>query len=486
MQISSSPQSKKLAHQSNRNDGIRTVPRNRKLQEIKADHFQLEFKLPLSETDMLSSTCDIEYPSNRKTTSGMFHISQHFVCFCSKVPGLYKFVLSLNEVALVEADDIHTLSIWMSNLEKPIQFRNITDANNLATKLNDMSKQLNSHRNILFKSDYNDNIENQGYLLLNINKSKHLKSKATSKCLQEIEAKKHSKWKDHFAVYRRSSCFYHVYDLYDLVLDGNPDSLRGHIWMITSGALNEKMADPDAYNIACRLARTSISDEVGDEIERDLHRSLPEHPAFKCSEGISSLRNVLTAYAVCNPSIGYCQAMNIVSSVILLYCNECDAFFLLKTICERYLPGYYDEDVSGAMIDQAVFTMIANKLLPEVSSCLGDMIGCLGVGWFLTIFLNSMSFETAVHVLDIFFVDGIKVLFQLGLTILQTLLNKIQMSNEPTEGLKITNDFTQTITSDGDNSIKALLTESYLHFGDKISNQMIDEFRKKVTKTVVD
>lgn len=98
-----------------------------------------------------------------------------------------------------------------------------------------------------------------------------------------------------------------------LVAMGIPESLRGRLWLLFSDAVTDLASHPGYY---AHLVEESMGKccLVTEEIERDLHRSLPEHPAFQNETGIAALRRVLTAYAHRNPKIGYCQVRCVLRS----------------------------------------------------------------------------------------------------------------------------------------------------------------------------
>ncbi|KAK1903661.1 TBC1 domain family member 9 [Dissostichus eleginoides] len=140
----------------------------------------------------------------------------------------------------------------------------------------------------------------------------------------------------------------------------------------------------------------SVVSVVTEEIERDLHRSMPEHRAFQNQTGISALRRVLTAYAHRNPGIGGAGFLAAGGSV------------------ERMLPDYYNTRVTGALVDQGVFEELTRAFLPPLYEHMRDLgvISTISLSWFLTLFLSVMPFDSAVLLVDCFFYEGIKVTFQ--------------------------------------------------------------------------
>lgn len=106
--------------------------------------------------------------------------------------------------------------------------------------------------------------------------------------------------------------------------------------------------------------------------------------------------------------------MNIVASVLLIYCSEEAAFWQLCNVCELLLPDYYDRRVVGALVDQGLLEELAAEYLPTLYNKLRDLglIRVISLSWFLTIFLSVMPTSSAVDIMDCFFYDGAKVIFQ--------------------------------------------------------------------------
>ncbi|CAJ0548090.1 Ff.00g048440.m01.CDS01 [Fusarium sp. VM40] len=206
-----------------------------------------------------------------------------------------------------------------------------------------------------------------------------------------------------------------------LIRVGLPNRLRGEIWELTSGSIYLRLENPALFTDT--LAKFEGQESLAiDEIEKDLNRSLPEYPGFQSEDGINRLRRVLTAYSWVNADVGYCQAMNIVVAALLIYMSESQAFFLLSTLCDRLAPGYYSTTMYGTLLDQKVFESLVERTMPILWDHLvkSDVqLSVVSLPWFLSLYINSMPLVFAFRVLDVFFVEGPKVLFQVGLAILR-------------------------------------------------------------------
>jgi hypothetical protein len=228
-------------------------------------------------------------------------------------------------------------------------------------------------------------------------------------------------WKEYLRENGRNACLVRQPTYHKLIRVGLPNRLRGEVWEITCGAFYLRLQNPDLYTET--LAKHSGKPSLAiDEIEKDLNRSLPEYPAYQSEEGIGRLRRVLTAYSWTNEEVGYCQAMNIVVAALLIYVSEVQAFFLLNILCDRLVPGYYSTTMYGTLLDQRVFESLVEKTMPILWEHLQKadvQLSVVSLPWFLSLYINSMPLIFAFRVLDVFFLEGPKVLFQIGLAILR-------------------------------------------------------------------
>ncbi|KAI2698875.1 hypothetical protein CBS147317_7048 [Penicillium roqueforti] len=228
-------------------------------------------------------------------------------------------------------------------------------------------------------------------------------------------------WGEYFRENGRNATLVRQPTFHKLIRVGLPNRLRGEIWELTSGSLFLRLQSPKLYQQT--LAKFEGQESLAiDEIEKDLNRSLPEYPGFQSEEGIGRLRRVLTAYSWIDPEIGYCQAMNIVVAALLIYMSEAQAFFLLSVLCDRLLPGYYSTTMYGTLLDQKVFESLVEKTMPVLWDHLTKsdvQLSVVSLPWFLSLYINSMPLVFAFRVLDVFFLEGPKVLFQVGLAILR-------------------------------------------------------------------
>lgn len=222
-----------------------------------------------------------------------------------------------------------------------------------------------------------------------------------------------------------------------LVRVGLPNRLRGEVWELCCGSMYLRLENAGLYHrlLDENKGKGSLAIE---EIEKDLNRSLPEYAAYQSPEGIERLRNVLTAYSWKNPEVGYCQAMNIVTAALLIYMSEEQAFWCLHMLCDRMVPGYYSKTMYGTLLDQRVFESLVQDTMPmlwEHITKYDIQLSVVSLPWFLSLFLSTMPLVYAFRILDVFFLQGAKTLFQVALAVLK--LNGEELLKVEDDGLFI-------------------------------------------------
>jgi len=198
--------------------------------------------------------------------------------------------------------------------------------------------------------------------------------------------------------------------LKSLVRRGIPVAFRAIIWQkISLSSIHRSQYPSDYYKTLVKNI-SQLNEKVNISIEKDLSRTFPEHDFFDTDEGLSSLRMVLQCYAMHNPNVGYCQSLNFLVGMMILFMNEEDAFWLLATVIEKLLPSdYYTNSMIGIYVDQYVLGQMVKIYLPQVHQKLEDnqlQLPIITLQWFLCIFVNTLRTEVGLRVWDMFLNEG--------------------------------------------------------------------------------
>ncbi|NXM07109.1 TBC8B protein, partial [Tyrannus savana] len=420
-----------------------------------SEQFSAFFRLPKEETLKEVHECFLWVPFIHYNTHGKMCISENYICFASQDGSQCSVIIPLREVTGVDKADPANRGVSISTKGKTaFRFTEVRDFEQLVAKLRMKCNATSSPQHAittevaagsasdhpkdseagLSKMGQRDNSKTVGTEALMTVYHPQDSENLDSKMLKE--KMKEQSWNILFAERGHGVSMFRTKKTRDLVVRGIPEALRGELWLLFSGSARKPVSDSEnklqiwrSHPGPCLLAVLTLCSWA----------ELPPLP-----EDLFIVTNALYP-----PHSAYCMAMNILTSVLLLYAKEEEAFWLLVAVCERMLPDYFNRRIIGALVDQAVFEELIRVHLPQLTDHMTDMtfFSSVSLSWFLTLFISVLPIESAVNVVDCFFYDGIKAILQLGLAVLEYNMEKLLTCKDDAEAVTVLNRFFDSVTN---------------------------------------
>lgn len=340
---------------------------------------------------------------------GDIFFTKNYMCYTSTT-SVTKFVINRHIITEIELLDIKKVLI------KSVETNDFCFFDEKGELYSFFDVWKNMFSNFEFKTD-NDTFEELGYSW----ETEYIKN-------VELQYELTSKWNKYLTKYGNGSTMIITDEYESLLRDGVPDIYRRIIWKNNCGAVHNLITYHSKYSEYLEQMKNNPNKFVLKEIEKDVYRSLPKHPFFQKEANIDKLRRVLMAYAARNPHVGYCQGMNTVTSILLLYLNEQEAFWVLVALAENILSNYYNKDLFGTIVDQNVFCKLLSRKYPRIQKKLDDSdvpVNTLAISWFMCIFMDRVPWQSLLRIIDLLLYYGTRILFRVGLGIYHLLHDDI-------------------------------------------------------------
>lgn len=155
-----------------------------------------------------------------------------------------------------------------------------------------------------------------------------------------------------------------------------PSELRKYVWSLV--VPNNLKITEKLYSVLLKRAKICTENAEKDSqfrknlkvIEEDLHRTYSEMNVFRYGNDLyQPLKNVLMAYSLFRPDLGYVQGMSYVAGSLLLhYGSELETFSIFANIMNRedILFNFYSFDMDKVNIIFHIFIRLMKEKLPKL------------------------------------------------------------------------------------------------------------------------
>ncbi|CAI5680282.1 unnamed protein product [Oreochromis niloticus] len=254
------------------------------------------------------------------------------------------------------------------------------------------------------------------------NKRLKLDYEEITPCLKEVTLV----WEKMLGTPGRAKVKFDAETIHTAVAQGVPRQHRGEIWKFLAEQYRLRQTvpsrPPSNHTPYKELLKQLTSQQHA--ILIDLGRTFPTHPYFQAQLGAGqlSLYNILKAYSLLDPEVGYCQGLSFIAGVLLLHMGEEDAFNMLKFLMyDAGLRKQYRPDMIILQIQMYQLSRLLHDYHRDLYSHLEQQeIGpsLYATPWFLTVFASHFPLGFVARVFDMLFLQGSEVIFKVALSLL--------------------------------------------------------------------
>uniref|UniRef100_A0A7E4V262 Rab-GAP TBC domain-containing protein n=1 Tax=Panagrellus redivivus TaxID=6233 RepID=A0A7E4V262_PANRE len=228
----------------------------------------------------------------------------------------------------------------------------------------------------------------------------------------------------------------HPAKLPERIWKGVPEKLRSVVWQRMLGIDKfRKDAAPKTYEDLLMRARL-LSMDIR-QIDLDINRTYRDHLAFRrrYDSKQQSLFSVLSAYAMYNTEVGYCQGMSQIAGLFLMYMNEEDAFWCLHSLMvnRKYsMHGMFAPGFPKLHRFEQHYDHVMQRYLPKLHKHFDreGVVPSYLTKWWFGCFLDRVPFALALRIWDVFLYYGDSILIAMAFNIMdlhQKTLKKLPM-----------------------------------------------------------